>query len=266
MADPVSTSLTTTADPSVPEGFRRDPKTGQLVPLAAPMSDTDRKLASQMMTKELAANAGIAAGLQALQFGASFIDTPQDKRNEEQLAKLERLEEEGRLGLSGSERDQLNRELMDPVRALAGESRQRSEALQAASGNSQSAGALVRAGREERRDVQEAAQKAGVAIGRANLEKAAAQLDELESRVAYESNREAQRIQQGTAIIEGMAPLVGKAAAGQAQVRKATPDEIRAAHPELANVPDDELLRYYEAAQNRAKYDSLVRMTGGVSP
>lgn len=258
----------TSYQPGAVEGYTIDPVTGRRVPSStltamSPMSTADMKLANKALGKELAVNAGIAGIGQLAQLGASFIPTAQDARNKEKLAELQQLEETGQLGLSASERQQLEAETMNPVKALARESRLRSEAAQASMGEGTSAADVTRAAREERRDVQAAAQNAGIAIGRANLEKAAEQVSELESRIAYKSNRAADRIKQGEAIVGGMAPLVGRAAAAQASVREPSVAELKKAYPELAGLEDDAILTWYRAASSKAQNDAFQRLASG---
>ena len=233
------------------------------MPSAGTTTAAGLQMANATLAKELAVNAGIAGALGAAQLGMSFIPTAQDERNKAQLAELERLEREGRLGLSGNERAQLTREMMNPVRALARESRLNTEAAQASMGNTTSVANVTRAAREERRDVQEAAGKAGAAIGRANLEKAAQQLQELEQRTAYQSNREADRIGMGMRTLSQVSPMLGQAAAAQVQVRQPTPDEIRKMYPQLAGMTDDQLLALHADNVAAGQAEALGRVMQG---
>jgi hypothetical protein len=256
-----------------PVGYRRDPVTGQLISASSPsvaamppdVSGASLQMANQQMAKELTANAGIAAGMQALQLGMSFVPTAQDTRNKEKLAELERLEEAGKLGLSDAERAQYQRELMNPVRALARESRLATEAATASMGTGTSVANLTRAAREERRDVQNAAVQAGTIIGRANLEKADAQLRELEERTAYKSNQAADRLGLGMRSLSQVAPMVGQAAAAQVQPVELTPAQIRERFPELRGMTDDQLLAFQRRNLAMGQQDALNRvMTGSV--
>jgi hypothetical protein len=265
-------SIPTTQTAPAP-GYRWDPATRQYVavggpsvaamPPATPVSSASLEMANAAMAKELAVNAGIAGAMGAAQLGMSFIPTAQDTRNKEELEKLERLEAQNKLGLSGAERRQLETELLNPARALARESRLNTEAAQASMGNSQSVANVTRAAREERRDVQDAAVKAGAIIGRTNLERADQQLRELEQRTAYQSNRAADRLGMGMRTLSQVAPMVGQAAAAQVQVREPTVEEIVARYPQLAGMDPEEIKALYRSNQAAAQQDAMSRLFSG---
>lgn len=221
---------------------------------AKAMSAVDWKGANQRMTKEVGTNLGIAAGLGTAQALASFIPTAQDVRNRKELGRLTALEEKGKLGLSGKERGQLEREMLTPVRALAHESRVREEELAAASGG-QSVGALVRARREENRGVAEQARAAGTAISRANLQRAQEQMDEIDRRTSYKDQRQQERIGSVKTAIGQVGAIAGKVAAGQAIPEGITPDGLRKMFPgELDDLDDETLTLWLQANKIDGSY------------
>lgn len=261
MAIPIAATPRPTA---LPAGYEWDPATGtwfdprtqqsglwtpdeaaRIVGETAPgMTAGAWKDAKGRMSKEVGANLAIAGGIGTAQTLASFIPTAQDVRNRKELGRLTDLESRGKLGLSGKERGQLEREMLTPVRALAHESRVRQEELASAAGG-QSVGALVRARREENRGVAEQARAAGTAISRANLEKAEQQLQEIENRTEYKAGRQKQRIGAATNALVQTGAIAGRIAAGQALPEDITPDGLRKMFPELTtgpNPPDDETL------------------------
>lgn len=166
--------------------------------------------------KAMRTNAGISAGLQAGQMVLAALPTVQDTRNKEQLAKLQRMEKEGRLGLSGEERQFMEQQLLAPVQAQTRESRLRQEAAQASAGTSTSAAAQVRAQREATRTNAAAAQRAGLAITQANFQRAREQLQELEERAAYKSERQKGMRQQAAQTLSGMGGVLGQVRAAKA--------------------------------------------------
>lgn len=166
--------------------------------------------------KALTTNAGIMAGLGAAQFGLSFVPTAYDRYNRERLDELQGLQDQGRLGLSGAQRQQMEQEVFDPVAAQAHAGRLRQESLQASMGDAASAADVTRAQREEQRNISQAANRAGLQISRANLEEANAQLQEIEERTAYKGERASQRLEQGAQAIGAVAPLVGQIQAANA--------------------------------------------------
>jgi hypothetical protein len=137
------------------------------------------------------------------------------------------VQAEKEAGLSGAEREAMQRQVMAPVQALARESRLREEAAAASGGATTSAGAQVRARREARRAVQERATQAGLAVEQAHLQTAAqelAQIREDKQRlareeaelIAYKDARQRQQIQAGVGLLGGVAGLAGQYAGAQA--------------------------------------------------
>lgn len=158
-----------------------------------------------------------AGGLGLLgQTALSFEDTAQDTKNKSELAKLERLEERGKLGLTGEERTTYERGLLNPVKAAAAEQGRRDEARLAAGSAGRSAADVVRAQREIDRRLDSAALSAAQQIEQAHLARKAEQRQEMEERRSYESGRETQRLNLIAQTIPGVLANVGKVMAGVA--------------------------------------------------
>ena len=192
----------------------------------ASASKAEDRLLQDAYNRDILTNMLLSTGAQALQYRAMKKDTAQDVRNKEQLARLERLEAQGRLGLSGQERRQAEATMLSPVRALATEDRRRAEGRLAMMGNQSSAAGLDRTERQAsdrvERQAGDKAQKAGLAAGmeisKLHLDKAAQQLNELEERTAYEAERtKGQR----EFIAQSLGQLGG--IAGQAMASRAVP-------------------------------------------
>lgn len=202
------------------------------------------------LRKELAINMGVGLAAQGAQSLASLIPTAQDRENRERLGELREMRDQDRLGLSPAERTLMERTQLDPVRALAREQRLREEDRAGASGGRDVA-SLTRATREERRNVNEAARRAGESISRANLERAEELLAELDRRTAYKSQRQGERIGAVTEAIGEGAGLVGQVMAGNASVTRADIDWYREVFPDAAQGKTDAEIRDLLAAARR---------------
>ena len=184
----------------------------------ASASKAEDRLLQDAYNRDILTNMLLSTGAQALQYRAMKKDTAQDVRNKEQLARLERLEAQGRLGLSGQERRQAEATMLSPVRALATEDRRRAEGRLAMMGNQSSAAGLDRVERQAGDKAQKAGLAAGMEISKMHLDKAAQQLNELEERTAYEAERtKGQR----EFIAQSLGQLGG--IAGQAMASRAVP-------------------------------------------
>ena len=184
----------------------------------AAASKAEDRLLQDAYNRDILTNMLLSAGGQALQYRAMKKDTAQDVRNKEQLARLKRLEAQGRLGLSGRERRQAEATMLSPVRALATEDRRRAESRLATMGNQTSAADLDRVERQASDRAQQQGLAAGMQISQMHLEKAAQQLNELEERTAYEAERtKGQR----EFIAQSLGQLGG--IAGQAMASRAVP-------------------------------------------
>ena len=184
----------------------------------ASASKAEDRLLQDAYNRDILTNMLLSTGAQALQYRAMKKDTAQDVRNKEQLARLERLEAQGRLGLSGQERRQAEATMLSPVRALATEDRRRAEGRLAMMGNQSSAAGLDRTERQASDRAQQQGLAAGMEISKMHLDKAAQQLNELEERTAYEAERtKGQR----EFIAQSLGQLGG--IAGQAMASRAVP-------------------------------------------
>lgn len=186
----------------------------------------DIKRAQQAATAEYAVNAGIGALGSAAQLGTSFIDTAQDTKNKQELARLEKLEKGGKLGLTGEERATYERGLLNPVKAIAADADRLAEARMAAGGSGHDAASTVRAQRESQRRLDEAGIAAAQKIEAAHIARKAEQREEMEQRRSYESGRETQRLNYVAQAVPGLLANIGKAAAGVALPARMTDAQI----------------------------------------
>ena len=158
---------------------------------------------------------GIGSAIQLLSaFRPDIVGTAQDKYVAEQMKSMEAKGIAP--GLSGEERRMMERQLLEPARAFATESRQRREAQEAASGQRLSASALERSRQAEQQQMGEIAQKAGMAISQANLDAAAKQLQRYEQMKAYEGQRQSQKIGAAGQTVQEVAAMAGQMRAGKA--------------------------------------------------
>lgn len=197
-------------DMAMMAGYYNAPSLAPAGTTPGPRAPSQLDVLAGQRQKAIAANVGLSAGLGAAQIGLSLVPTAYDRYNRKRLDELETLQEGGRLGLSGAQRQQMEQELFDPVAAQAHAARLRQESLQASLGSAVSAADVTRAQREQQRAVSTAANQAGLQISRANLEEANAQLQEIEERTAYKGRRAGERLQQGAQAIGAMAPLAGQ--------------------------------------------------------
>jgi len=181
-------------------------------------------LAAAPLAQETAheSTAGLVGLAQAL---SSLKKTDAEKHNIEKLEELKKLEESGGLGLNLSERAELQRAAVDPVKQVASEGQRRSEA--AAAGLGARSGADIAAIRKgSAQEVGSALSQAGAAIGQANLAKKTAQQQELEQRIQAESQR---KLDKKNAFFQSFASIAGggaefEAAAGAAGRKRADKD------------------------------------------
>lgn len=195
-------------------------------PFDYPLTAEDIKRMQGEAQAEYGMQAATAGGIGAGQLALSLIDTQADIANKEELAKLQSRAKKGELGLTGGERQRMERAYMDPVRALAGESQKAEEASIAASGRGSSAADVVRARREGRRRLDEASIGVSQRIEQAHAEEAQREAQELSERLATEANRERQRIEMVGQTIAGLATNLGKVAAAGAKKTSMTDGQI----------------------------------------
>lgn len=185
-------------------------------PLLATPEDIKRQRAAAWGT--LGAQTGIGAALTAAQIGLAAAPTVTDKTNDRELSRLRKLEKAGKLGLSAGERQQAEATLMNPVRAMATEGRERGEAFLASAGGGNVAD-LQRERAATKQAVTDAAVKAGIAIEDADLRAEQQQRTELEQRRAYKAERQKVPFEMVGQAIQSIAPTMGKVAAGFAESR-----------------------------------------------
>jgi hypothetical protein len=165
--------------------------------------------------RDIWSNVGLGAGVGAAQMALQAIPTAFDRHNKERLDYLQQLQANGKLGLSGEERTQMERTLLTPVRALATEGRQRTEAQIAGAGDT-SAAAVNDARDAAQRQAQDAAAVAAGKISQANLDMANAQLQEIESRVMHKADKQKAILSTAAKTISGVGETVATARAGRA--------------------------------------------------
>jgi hypothetical protein len=110
----------------------------------------------------------------------------------------------------------LERTMMAPVKGMATERRKRREAEMAASGQRRSAADLEEARTAEAREVGRAAQVAGAKIADANMRAASEELKRREQMIAYQGQRQRQKLAAAGKGAMQVAGLVGAARAGKA--------------------------------------------------
>lgn len=212
-----------------------------------PLSQGEMILAQQAHKRELTSTLGAAGVAGAAQMGLSYINTAQDKRNKEKLAELERREKAGLLGKSAKEDAFLEASLMNPVRTFATQQTQRGEAERASMGATRSARDVMQAQRGEREVVAQAAQQAGLKKAERFFQRKAAELQELEQRTAYESERSKNRLEMLGQTIAGISGLAGKYMAANVQ-ETITPDQLDAfiaQNPSLKGASPDKILKAF---------------------
>lgn len=204
-------------------------------------SQRDIELQRNQALATLGTQLGIGAIPTVVQGIGMAMPTAQDTWNEQELAKLERLAREGRLGLSGEERQHAEATIMNPVRQLATERLQRDEARLASMGDTGSVAAQQRIQRAGQQAISGAAAQAGIEIERAHMARAAEQRQEAEERRAYKSARQKQPWEMVGKALADLAPALGTVAAGFAQARAPTDRELLAFAQETT--ADGDLLR-----------------------
>lgn len=172
--------------------------------------------AQQAYLKDLWSNIGISAIPGAVQLGMQAVPTSFDIHNKKRMKELEDLRDANKLGLSGSERTQMEQTLLTPVRSLATESRKLAEAQQASLGGTASAADLARIKQRSDAQVQDKAMEAGLRINQANLDMAAQQLQELESRKMHQAEKQKAMLSTVAKTAAGLAPTIGQARAARA--------------------------------------------------
>jgi hypothetical protein len=190
-----------------------------------PLSEGEMLLAKRAHRNEMAANLALGALAGGAQIGMAYVPTAQDRENKAKLGDLERRRAAGRLGQNAQEDAFIEASSMNPVRALATQQAQRGESERASVGASQSARQALESERIGRQQVTEAAGKVGLQKAQRFLERKAGEEQELQQRLAYESEKQKNRLSMIGQTISGLAGLGGKYAAGMVQ-ETITPDQL----------------------------------------
>ena len=146
----------------------------------------------------------------------SALPTAQSRYNRKQLDELLARQKAGQLGLTGVERQALERDALNPVRAMATEARRAQEATaaQVAGSSGVDAADLNRIRRGEQQALASAATSAGQAIGQANLSEAQRERNEIEQRLAFQAQRNTDVVNGITGLLGNAAQMTGAAAGG----------------------------------------------------
>ena len=191
-----------------------------------PLSEGEMVLARRAHAREMGANLGIAGLAGVTQAALPYLaPTRQDRENKAKLADLERRRAAGRLGQNAQEDAFIEASSMNPVRAFATQQSQRGEAERASVGATQSARQALESERIGRQQVTEAAGKVGLQKAQRFLERKASEEQELQQRIAYESEKKKNMLSAVGQTIAGLAGLGGKYAAGMVQ-ETITPDQL----------------------------------------
>lgn len=153
----------------------------------------------------------LSGGLGLAQSVASLIPTAADKLNKERLKALQKLEEDGQLGLTDEERNKKDAALMAPVRAAATQAAEDNRRTQAATGIT-TGQSLATAQRVAGETQGRAAMGAKEYLDQLDTQKEEAQKNEIEQRTANKSARNAEKRQQFFSGLSQTAGEVGKLA------------------------------------------------------
>lgn len=175
----------------------------------------------------LAAGALVPLAVGAAQAVTGGLKSEFDRRNEEEAARLRKLQGLGEFGLTAQEERIAHQGLIQPVKAAAQYAQSRAEATQASAGNVSGA-ALSSLRQETSRGIGEAQQRAALTVQQQDVAKQRAQKAELAQR---EAASEAARKERRASVFEGLS----QAAAAGGSLLGAVPEVTRAAG--LAGAP-----------------------------
>lgn len=225
-----------------------------------PLSEGEMVLARRAHAREMGANLGIAGLAGVTQAALPYLaPTAQDRENKAKLADLERRRAAGRLGQNAQEDAFIEASSMNPVRAFATQQSQRGEAERASVGATQSARQALESERIGRQQVTEAAGKVGLQKAQRFLERKASEEQELQQRIAYESEKKKNMLSAVGQTIAGLAGLGGKYAAGMVQ-ETITPDqldEFLAKHPHYSGEDTGVILDAYRKWKGSSRKGDL---------
>ena len=214
-----------------------------------PLSEGEMLLAKRAHRNEMLANLGLGTIAGGAQIGMAFVPTAQDRENKAKLKDLESRRAAGRLGQDAQEDAFIEASSMNPVRAFATQQAQQGEAERASVGATRSARQALESERIGRQQVTEAAGKVGLQKAQRFLERKAGEEQELQQRLAYESEKQKNRLAMIGQTISGLAGLGGKYAAGMVQ-QTITPDQLDeylTKHPEQRGKSTRAILSAYKA-------------------
>lgn len=226
---------------------------------------TQDALLDDAYKRDIMSNMLISGVGQGLQLGTMFVPTAQDRQNKAELDRLQRLQAQGKLGLTGRERALLEATKLSPARALATEDRKRAEARLATMGNQVSAADLNRVETQASDRAQQQGLAAGMQISKMHLDKAAQQLNDIEERIAYQGERAKGRLEFGSQALGEGAKAVAQARASRAVPTldlSNVPDEQKAEVIDLIN----EAVRETNPVTRTRQLRMLSQMLEGLSP
>jgi len=207
-------------------------------------------------------DAGIASGIGAAATGAqlalTMIDTPQDEKNKKRLAEL-KVDK----GLTQGRRAEIDEQAMRGVRGFAAEGQARTDDALAASGQT-SAAALSQTRRDTARSLNEASIRAADIGIREDAAQVIRDTDEENQRLAYESNRQKERIGMIGQAISGLAQQFGQVYAANPAQRAPSASEIdymrglrtgddRPVYPGLQDITNEAAIANYDKALREAR-------------
>lgn len=200
--------------------------------------------------------AGVGGGIAQAIAGNKYA-----KYNKDQLAKLQK----GPKGLSAKQEDLLQTRLMSPVQTAAAQARSRAEQIQASSGAGASGADLSRLRTEQTKTLADSAQNAALQIAAADEAKKQATKQEIEQRMALQSQIRKDNI---GAIFGGLSQTAGAAGAIAAQPKLENlfattyaPDEMSAL-ADFAKSNPEEFARQMQLALARAGASGAMSSAG----
>jgi len=186
----------------------------------AALQDFDKFSQRRDLQRSLGPAALIGGLGAAAQLGQAFAPRTfgnlQDRYAAEELDRLQAKQARGQLGLTDRERDELERQQLDPVRRFARESQRQAEAERASTGVVTTAAGQVRGERERQRLIADQARQAGATIAQADMAKAQQELQKMESLIAFRGQRQRQAIANLQKTGMDIAYLAGLSRAGKA--------------------------------------------------
>lgn len=200
----------------------------------------------------ISAGVGAASGIgRAIGRGRATRDLRQ--RNEQELGKLQQLERTGQLGLTQTQRNDLNTALVSPMQQAAATSRERAERI-GASASEAGFGAREAAQlrQEQSRQTGEAEQQARATISQIDQQTAEQQRQEIESRLHAQTLEQLNQLEANMQAMDSLAqaagPLagavsqqqIGRSFANQFDVGKLAPEEMNRFIELVQQLPEEQ--------------------------